>query len=581
MCIKEFKAVAIVLWIKIFLCSTLEHYPDQYEDYRYWQNLGNEELENAKDIFEHLNSNVAKNIILFIGDGMSLTTLTAARIYKSQYKGRKERKRVNGEESYLTFERFPHVALSKTYCADRQTPDSASTASAIYSGVKTNFKTMGYDNSIIYENISSQLTANKVETIFQWALDANKDVGFVTTSRVSHATPAALYAHVASRDYECDKNLPEDSPKQVEDITYQLVNNDPGRRAKVVMGGGIKSWISKNEYEENWRRPHYDDYDHTEKEGFTCERLDDENLIEKFLKKNKTVPGFENMKGKLVKSREDLLKLDISDTDYVLGLFSDTHMQFEDIRADKLDQPSLSEMTQVAIKMLQKNRQHGFFLMVEQSNIDHAHHRNRGSASLLETMVLDEAVEQALDLTSTEDTLIIVTSDHSHTMSMSGYQSRGSDIRGLVDTDKASDGLPYTILSYANGPSFSKHFHVLNSSIVSRQNLTGKNDVYESFAFQNPSSAPKSSETHGGDDVGIFAKGPFSHLFHSVHEQTYIAHVMAYSSCIGPHRNAKHCSIQSKPTTTPINQQNKANNYRSKYSSPWLFVHLIFLRIFI
>ena len=77
-----------------------------------------------------INTNVAKNIILFIGDGMSLTTLTASRIYKAQFKGRNEGRHVKGEESSLTFQKFPHTALSKTYCVDRQTPDSSSTASA-------------------------------------------------------------------------------------------------------------------------------------------------------------------------------------------------------------------------------------------------------------------------------------------------------------------------------------------------------------------------------------------------------------------------------------------------------------------
>ena len=514
------------------------------EGFQHWQDLGKKELDDALQVIKSINTNIAKNIIIFIGDGMSLTTLTAARIYKAQYKGRKEGKLVKGEEASLTFQTFPHTALSKTYCIDRQTPDSSSTASAIYSGVKTNFKTMGFDSSIIYRNVSSQLTAKKVETIMKWAQDANKDTGFVTTARVSHATPAALYAHVADRDYECDKELPPGSPKEAKDITYQLVNNDPGRRAKVVMGGGIKSWLSKEEHENNWKQDPYNDYDHTMDKAFHCERLDGENLVEKFLRKNETVPGFQKMKGKMVRNRDELLNLDISDTDYLLGLFSDGHMQYEDVRADQQTQPSLPEMTQAAINILQKNEKNGFFLMVEQSNIDHAHHKTRASASLLETMILDDAVEMALSLVDIEDTLIIVTSDHSHTMSMAGYQTRGSDIRGLVDLYKGNDGLPYNILSYATGPAFETHLSVDDTNKISRRNLTGKEDVYKSLAYQNPASAPRSSETHGGDDVGIFAIGPFAHLFHSVHEQSYIGHVMAYSSCLGPYKSDKHCNAK-------------------------------------
>ena len=524
--------------------SQTEKKADQYENYEHWNDLGRKELDEALDVFRSINTNVAKNIILFIGDGMSLTTLTASRIYKAQFKGRQEGTHVNGEESSLTFQTFPHTALSKTYCVDRQTPDSSSTASAIYSGVKTKFKTMGYDTSIIYKNVSSQLTATKVDTILKWAQDANKDTGFVTTARVSHATPAALYAHVASRDYECDTELPPNSPPGVTDITYQLVNNDPGRKIKVVMGGGLKSWMSKEEHQRNWKQDPYEDHDHTKDKTFDCERLDGRNLVDTFLRKNRTVPGFENKKGKMVKTRDELLRLDPLDTDYVLGLFSDGHMQYEDVRQDKQTQPSLPEMTKAAINILKKNKENGFFLMVEQSNIDHAHHKTRASASLLETMILDDAVETALSLVDTDDTLIIVTSDHSHTMTMAGYQTRGSDIRGLVDSQKGSDGVPYTILGYATGPAFNTHLSVDDSQRISRFNLSGQEDVYKSFSFQNPVSAPLKSETHGGDDVGIFAVGPYAHLFHSVHEQSYIGHVMAYSGCLGPYKKDPHCVVK-------------------------------------
>ena len=523
---------------------SMQQVTDEKEDNHYWKDLGRKELDEAIKTFQSINTNVAKIIILFIGDGMSLPTLTATRIYKAQHNARISGTKVNGEEASLTFQTFPHTALSKTYCIDRQTPDSASTASAIYSGVKTNFETLGFDSSIIRKNVSSQLTAKKVETIFKWAQDADKDTGFVTTARVSHATPAALYAHVAHRSYECDKVLPANSPTGVEDITYQLVNNDPGRRAKVVMGGGIRSWISKEDHEKYWKQTPYHDYDHTKDNTFDwCNRLDGKNLVETFLRKNLTVPGFKNLLGKMVRNRDELINLDITNVDYLLGLFSDGHMQYEDIRAEKQTQPSLSEMTKAAINILKKNKEKGFFLMVEQSNIDHAHHKTRASAALLETMVLDEAVETALSLIDTKETLIIVTSDHSHTMSMGGYQTRGADVRGVVDTDRGSDDLPYTILSYAQGPAFKSHFYVDVNNGLTRVNLTEKEDIYTSFAFQNPSSSPKDWETHGGDDVGIFAIGPFAHLFHSVHEESYIGHVMAYSGCLGPYKDADHCEL--------------------------------------
>ena len=197
--------------------------------------------------------------------------------------------------------------------------------------------------------------------------------------------------------------------------------------------------------------------------------------------------------------------------------------------------------------------------MVENDFIDHAHHNNRATGALLETIVLDEAVEMAMTMVNTEETLIIVTADHSHTMTMGGNQKRGSDIRGTVDTDLGSDNLPYMILSYANGPGFETHLSAENnySHNTLRLNLTGKEDWYTSYSFQNPSSVPIAAESHGGDDVAIFAIGPYAHLFHSVHEQSYIAYVMAYSGCLGPYKNDIHCQFKERNTATPIKSNTK------------------------
>lgn len=107
-------------------------------------------------------------------------------------------------------------------------------------------------------------------------------------------------------------------------------------------------------------------------------------------------------------------------------------------------------MTKKAIEVLSKE-ENGFFLFVEGGLIDHAHHRNKARLSLDETVELSEAVRQAMDMTSEDETLIVVTSDHSHVMTMSGYPERGHDILGLSGM-MGSDNLPYTTLGYANGP---------------------------------------------------------------------------------------------------------------------------------
>jgi len=181
-----------------------DDYKDQNE--AYWKNKAMKELEQSLRDFERINTNIAKNIIIFIGDGMSLATVTASRIFKAQ-----NNNLTDAEGNLLSFEMFPNVGLSKTYGVDRQTPDSAQTASAIYSGVKSNYHTLGFDNSIIYGNATSQDQANKVDTILKWAQDKSKSTGFVTTARVTHATPAALYAHIADRGWECDRDM-KDTP---------------------------------------------------------------------------------------------------------------------------------------------------------------------------------------------------------------------------------------------------------------------------------------------------------------------------------------------------------------------------------
>ena len=82
-------------------------------DADYWDSVARKEILRAEKVYKSLNENVAKNVIIFIGDGMSLPTLTASRIYKAQKEGRESGENVSGEESLLFFETFPHAGLSK------------------------------------------------------------------------------------------------------------------------------------------------------------------------------------------------------------------------------------------------------------------------------------------------------------------------------------------------------------------------------------------------------------------------------------------------------------------------------------
>ncbi|KAK9511991.1 hypothetical protein O3M35_000538 [Rhynocoris fuscipes] len=116
---------------------------------------------------------------------------------------------------------------------------------------------------------------------------------------------------------------------------------------------------------------------------------------------------------------------------YVSGLFAYSHMDFEADR-DKSPKgdPSLAEMTKKALSILQKNPK-GFFLLVESGRIDHAHHYNNPYRALDETLVLEEALLAVLEAVDQSETLIVVTSDHSHVLTMGGLATpRGNPIFG-------------------------------------------------------------------------------------------------------------------------------------------------------
>ncbi|KRT85850.1 hypothetical protein AMK59_1569, partial [Oryctes borbonicus] len=172
------------------------------------------------------NEGIAKNVIIFVADGMGLTTSTAARIYGK------------GEEGFLAFDKFPHIGVIKTYSANKYVADSCSTATAMFCGVKANQKTTGLDSTVDYSDCNGSLNPQaRVPSILKWAQDAGKSTGFVTTTRVTHATPSALYAHAADRNWECETVMPQDS-RVCKDIARQLVEDLPGKNINVIMGGG-------------------------------------------------------------------------------------------------------------------------------------------------------------------------------------------------------------------------------------------------------------------------------------------------------------------------------------------------------
>ncbi|XP_011187988.2 membrane-bound alkaline phosphatase-like [Zeugodacus cucurbitae] len=432
------------------------------------------------------NKRVAKNVILFLGDGMGLTTFTAAR------------NMLGGPEKQLSFEKFPYTGFSKTYSVNTMVPDSACTSTAYLCGVKGNHGTIGVNGRVERTDCAGMANAdNHVHSIAKWALDAGKSAGLVTTTRVTHASPAGVYAHVADREWENDAVLADDcgADSGLPDIAQQLIYGEVGKQLKVIFGGGKREFLDTQFY----------------KKG---KRQDGRNLIAEYLEQSPD--------NAFVETREQLLNLKLDSYKRVLGLFERSHLEYHLDAADT--QPTLKEMTVRAIEMLKKE-DGGFFLFVEGGRIDTAHHSNMAQYALDETVEFSKAIAAARELTSEEDTLIVVTADHSHAFSYAGYQDRDSDIFDVAPAE-GTDDTPYLTLSYANGPGFEDYY---NTEKFKRRNPQKVRAQVNSF----PATAPLESATHGGEDVAVFASGPWSHLFTGVYEQNTIPHMMAYASCVG------------------------------------------------
>ena len=127
------------------------------------------------------------------------------------------------------------------------------------------------------------------------------------------------------------------------------------------------------------------------------------------------------------------------------------------------EKPRIEDMAVQAVKFLQaKSGSEGYFVMIEGGKIDQAHHNGNALQALSETLAFDKAIEEVLKIVDLEDTLVIVTADHAHTMSIGGYQGREEDITGVViegngSVDYAKDGETFTVLSYGNGPGFMQY----------------------------------------------------------------------------------------------------------------------------
>ncbi|CAL4067168.1 unnamed protein product, partial [Meganyctiphanes norvegica] len=448
-----------------------------------------------------------------------IPTLSATRIYKGQ------QGKHSGEEDYLSFEKFPHVGLAKTYNVNKQVPDSAGTGTAFLCGVKTNFRVLGVDARVTLNDCTTMHAETKLQSIVNWAQDKGKRTGVVTSTRITHATPAATYAHTANRDWESNGNIDEDNTQDcpdMKDIARQLVEDEPGNNLNVILGGGFQC------FDANVTEILGDPFDKD------CARTDNRVLWKDWIKQKKE----EGVSHKFIRTLSELNQVS-DDTDYLFGLFSNGHMPYEHAKKiNNMDIPTLPEMTEKAIKLLSKGDK-GYFLLLEPGHLGRPPSPvalHLGSSGEFQS---DDAVKMEPMVLSTHDDIALALAT---TSDMCFFQHMQRNVLGLAAF--ADDDLPYTTLMYANGPGYN---YTVAEGIVTRWNLT--EDTVKDWTYTQQAAVPLDKETHGGDDVAIYATGPMAHLFHSLHEQNYIAHAMAYAACIGD--NLDHCRSSATTFSTP------------------------------
>jgi alkaline phosphatase len=444
----------------------------------------------------------ARNVILFIGDGMGVATVTAARIYAGQSQGQ------DGESYELTLDTFPHLALSRTYSHDFQISDSAATTTAMTTGVKTRSGMLGVMSAAELGNCASA-QGQSARTLFEMAEEAGLATGIVSTARITHATPAATYAHIPHRNWESDADMPADAAA-CPDIARQLVEWPAGDGFEIAMGGGRRNFLPATMAD-------------PEAPDVLGRRLDGRDLAAEWAAK----PGHV-----LVWNAAQFAAVDFASDVRILGLFSPSHMAYESQRADDSGggEPSLAEMTAAAITRLSQEPD-GYVLMVEGGRIDHAHHEGRAGEALSETVAFDAAIRRALEMTSRDDTLIVATADHSHVLTIAGYAARGNPILGISVGDAgaesprvARDGRPYTTLGYMNGPG-AAFDPARPDAAHSRADLSDVDTA--DLGFHQQALVPLQSETHGGEDVPFYAWGPGADGFAGTIEQNVSFHLMA------------------------------------------------------
>ncbi len=441
----------------------------------------------------------AKNVILFVGDGMSLQARQIARILS---KGITEGK----YNDLLEIDKMSNLALITTSGNDSLVTDSANSASAYATGHKSTVNAMG----VYADSTKDPFDDPKVENIIELAKRTRgMSTGIVSTANITDATPAAMLAHTRKRS---EQNF----------IAAEMLN--PLHRPDVILGGGSRHFLPKSVP--------------------GSKRTDERNLVDEF-----------KGQGYAVATSKTELK-NAGTPDKLLGLFQLDNM---DVYVDRevtknpavlgkfTDQPTLMDMTKTAINTLSKNK-NGFFLMVEGASIDKQLHTMDWQRAAYDTIEMDKAVGIAKEFAKKNaDTLIIVVADHAHGASITGtyHEQDGKTGREAVRiyadagwptfADADGDGFPddpnpsvTLAVQFANHPDYYENYQFQSVPTAPAIMANGKAIANPKRAEQGgalregniPASDP--SEVHAADDVPLTAEGPGADYFKGVMDNTEV-----------------------------------------------------------
>ncbi|UWU23922.1 alkaline phosphatase (plasmid) [Rhizobium sp. CB3060] len=465
------------------------------------------------DVFGTSATPKAKNVIFLLGDGLSVGHRTAARLMS---RGMTEGK-ANGR---LFMDDLDHMAFIGTSSTNAIATDSANTMSAYMTGHKTAINALGVYADRTPDSLDDPRVENIAEAVRRLT---KKSIGVVSTAEIEDATPAAVISHTRKRGDKAE-------------IAAMFLNTKPD----VILGGGSAYFLPKDVP--------------------GSKRKDDKDLVKTFKD-----DGYA-----LATDKSELTAAAGTNTGKILGLFHTGNM---DVTLDREflkkgtvgkfpNQPGLKDMAKVALDQLSKNPD-GFFLMIEGASIDKQAHTMDWERSVFETIEFDQVVGMAREFAKTHpDTLIVVTGDHTHGVSVIGTvddEKPGTDMREKVGVyadagfpnyeDKDGDGFPDKVdvsrrlAIFANNyPDYYETFRPkmdgpFEPAIQNEKKEYVANSAYKDVpgAVLREGNLPRNADTavHAVDDVVLQATGPGSEEFKGYMEESDVYRVLADTFALG------------------------------------------------